>query len=199
MNILNPDPSLDQPKNKKCYIFFLSVTPSSCGVGRIYEDIISNYWAITWTNSIFCFILSKFHLFLVSCLFTSNDPGRVSQDVSGSGCGPAAGWFSSLSRFRRSPPYSLCGFCTHFKTAHCFRSFLCLLGPCSSLPLLCMRRNFSFSCLFVSGLKGLPHFWLSWWKLAFSLKWSHLIPGPGPPYQIISGFCICTITVEKIP
>jgi hypothetical protein len=54
------------------------------------------------------------YLFFVSCLFTSNDPGRVSQDVSGSGCDPAAGWFSSLSRPRRSPPYSLCAFCMHF-------------------------------------------------------------------------------------
>ncbi len=55
-------------------------------------------------------------LFLVSCfLFVYiHDPGRVSQDVSGSGCGPADGWFSSRGRPRRSPPYSLCGFCMRF-------------------------------------------------------------------------------------
>ncbi len=77
--------------------------------------------------------------FLVSCLFTSNDPGRVSQDLSGSGCGPAAGWFSSLSRPRRSPPYSLCGFCMHFYNCSLISLFLCLLGPCSRLPRLCLN------------------------------------------------------------
>ncbi len=82
---------------------------------------------------------------VLTCRFTSNDPFRVSQDVSGSGCGPATGWFLSLCHPRRFPPCSLCASCMHFfTTTHCFRSFLSLLGPCSKLLQLCLRRNLFF-------------------------------------------------------
>ncbi len=101
------------------------------------------------------------------CWFTSNDPGRVSQDVSGSGCGPAAGWFWSRDRPRRSPPYSLCGFSMRFWNCSLYSIFLYLPGSRSRPPRLCLRRNsslFLVSLLVASSLMGLPHFWLSWWK-----------------------------------